>query len=404
VVTCGWFSAPRPPEGLDGPAAALPWLGLPLRERQERAFLEARQAVDSIVVGGGEEPAEGPRLLVREDVAITQATVRDALALVRGRDEDLRFVLGDRSGSFLDELCLGRDEPLLVYLAGGTPTLQRVLAATPVELDPQERLVEVPVPGEAGADLVELPLTERLMHPTGHWLQLLWANLLGLAPFLWRGLAGRNVVETAIRLSWAVARAGSVNPARVGARLVRRGRGCRIHPSAVVEGCWLGDGVEVGANAVVRGSVLADGAIVEDQGLAEFVVLGPGARVQRQGLAKLSVVGPRAAVGGMIQLAVVDREAQVKLGAHLMDMAVDQGVRVSVGGRLVDAPLGLAGVCVGRRTVVGAGLRVAPGRALPPGLAILPPLADVIQRIPEGLSGAVTVANGSLVPLERGRR
>ncbi|RME28228.1 MAG: hypothetical protein D6798_02855, partial [Deltaproteobacteria bacterium] len=306
MVTGGWFAAPRPPEGLDGPAASLPWLGLPLRERQERAFLEARQAVHSTVVGRegaageqaeGDAPAPGPRLLVREDVALTQATVRDALARVQGRREDLRFVLGGRSGAFLEELGLGRDEPLLVYIADGVPTAERIREAAPVELDPQERLIQVPVPGEAGADMIELPLTERLMHPAGHWLQLLWANLLGLAPFLWRGLAGRNVVETAIRLTWAVVRAGSVDPARVGARLVRRGRGCRIHPSAVVEGCWLGDGVEIGAQAVVRGAVLADGAIVEDQGLAEFVVLGPGARIQRQGLAKLSVVGARAAVG-----------------------------------------------------------------------------------------------------------
>ncbi|RME23954.1 MAG: hypothetical protein D6798_12430, partial [Deltaproteobacteria bacterium] len=115
----------------------------------------------------------------------------------------------------------------------------------------------------------------------------------------------------------------------------------------------------------------------------------------------LSVVGARAAVGGMIQLAVVDREAQVKLGAHLMDMSVDQGVRVRAGGRLVTAPLGLAGVCVGRRTIVGAGLRVAPGRALPPGLSIVPPLGEVVQRIPDGLQGTVTVSDGRLVPLER---
>ncbi len=411
MVTCGWFKAPRPPEGLEGEAGALPWLGLPLRERQERAFLEARQAVDPVVVGSGGvgssgdgagegQAAPGPRLLVREDVAIAATTVDDALALVSGRTDDLVLRLGGRCGAFADELAFGRNEPLLAWIPQGTPSLERIAAAQVVELDPQERLVELPVPGEAGADIVELPLTERILHPAGHWLQLLWANMLGLAPFLWRGLAGRNVVEAGFRLGWAAVRAGSTSPARVLGKLGRSGKDCRIHPSAVVEGCWLGDGVQIGAGALVRGSVLADGAVVEDQAMVEMSIVAPGARIQRQALAKLSIIGARAGIGGMIQLAVVDAGGQVKIGAHLMDMTVDQGARVLVGDRLVDAPLGLAGVCVGARTVVGAGVRIAPGRCLPPDLAIAPPPAQVVRRIPAGIRGVVTVEGGSLVPLQ----
>ena len=393
----GWFLSPRGPEGLAGSLAELPLLGLPLRERQERAFLEQRIRFHPAVVGRDADPASGPRLLVREDVALGAATVADAVALGQARGRDLVFRLGGRSGAFAQELALGRDEPLLAWLHEGVPDLERIAAAEVVELDPQERLVQVPVPGEAGASLVELPLTERLMHPAGHWLQLLWANLLGMAPFLWRGLVGRNPVEAAWSLGWAAARAGSVSPPLVAARLGRQGRRCRIHPSAVVEGCWLGDDVVIDAGAVVRGAVLADGVTVEEQALAEFSVLSPGVRIQRKALVKFSVVGARAALGGLVQLSVIDRDAQVKVGAHLMDMALDQGVRVQVGDRRVEAPLGLAGVCVGAGTLVGGGVRVAPGRALPPGLAVIPPPESLVMRIPPGLSGTVTVRDGALV-------
>lgn len=403
-MTGGWFKAPREPEGVSGPAAELPLLGLPLRERQERAFLEARIPLDQAVLGRQPLEGTGARLLVREDVALAAATVRDALQVVGQGSGDRSFVLGERSGAFAGELAFGRDEPLLVYLAQGQPDLERVAAAERTVLDPDERLVQVPVPGEAGADLVELPLTERILHPAGHWLQLLWANLLGMAPFLWRGLAGRNPVEAAVRLGWAALRAGSVQPVRVIGRLGRVGRDCRIHPSAVVEGCWIGDGVEIGPGAVVRGAVLADGVRVEEQALVELAVVSPGAIVQRQALVKLSVLGARSAVGGMVQLGVVDRDAQVKIGAHLMDMALDQGVRVLVGERLQPAPLGLAGVCVGAGSFVASGVRVAPGRALPPGLRVVPPPGDVLQRIPGGLSGTVTVRGGSLVPVDESRR
>ncbi|NOY27606.1 MAG: hypothetical protein GXP62_17210, partial [Oligoflexia bacterium] len=184
--------APRRPEGLAGEHADLPWLGLSLRERQERAFLERRFPVHPGVVGRDSDLAEGARLLVRQDVALGGAAIEDAIALGKARGCDLVFRLGGRAGAFADEIALGRDEPLLAYLFEGKPSLDRIHAAQLVELDPKERIVEVPAPGEAGVALVELPLTERLMLPAGHWLQLLWANLLALGPFLWRSLAGRN--------------------------------------------------------------------------------------------------------------------------------------------------------------------------------------------------------------------
>lgn len=397
MVMGGWFLAPRSPEGLAGQAGDLLLLGLPLRERQERAFLERRLRLHPAIVGLDPDPAPGPRLLVRQDVAISGATVDDAARLGAQRGADCRFVLGGRSGAFAQEIALGRDEPLLVYLHEGVPDLERIARAPTVELDPNERLIEVPVPGETGASLVELPLTERLLLPCGHWLQLLWSNLLGMAPFLWRGLAGRNVLEMGWHLGAAVLASGSLSPPIVAARLGRRGKGCRVHRSAVVEGCWLGDGVDIGAGAVVRGAVLADGAAVEDQAMVELSVLGPAARVQRMGLVKYSLLGARSSVGGLVQLSVIDRDAQVKVGSHLMDMALDQGVSVRVGGRSVAAPLGLAGVCVGAGTLIGGGVRVAPGRAIPGGLAVIAPPEGLLLRVPEGLSGTVTVRNGSLV-------
>jgi hypothetical protein len=236
----------------------------------------------------------------------------------------------------------------------------------------------------------------------GHWLQLLWANLLGLGPNLWRLLAGRNVLEMAVHLGWGSLRARSVDPRRILAALGRRGRRCRIHPTAVVEGCSLGDEVEIGAGAVVRGSVLGDGVVVEDQALVEMSVLASLARVQRKSLVKFSVIRSRASVAGVMQLGVVDMDASVKHGAVLMDMALGQGVQVRVGEQLRDAPLGLAGVCVGARTVVGSGVQVAPGRCLPPDLRVVPSGASLLRSIPDDIEGPVEVRDGRLVALGGG--
>ena len=132
--------------------------------------------------------------------------------------------------------------------------------------------------------------------------------------------------------------------------------------------------------------------------MVEFSVMAPVARVQRQGMLKFSVLRQRAAHAGVMQLGVLDRGAAVKRGAFLMDMALGQQVKLKVGERLLTAPLGMAGVCVGRDAIVGLGVNVAGGRAIPPGLQITSE-SDVLIRIPRGLSGRVVVRNGTLESL-----
>ena len=138
--------------------------------------------------------------------------------------------------------------------------------------------------------------------PTWHWLQLIWANLLGLGPVLVAWIDGTKHRRGAVQGIWAVLRARSLPRLRVGAKLGRRGKRCRIHPSAVVEGCWLEDDVEIGANAVVRGCVIGHGVVIEDLAMVEFSVLDAGAQVQRQAMVKFSTLSRGAAVGGLMQL------------------------------------------------------------------------------------------------------
>jgi len=391
-VVAGRFPCPHPLVGLSGPVGGRPWLGLLVADRQERAFLECRIPFDE------EMPEDRIRLLVREDVVLTQDAVQ-AMLEVAG-DEDVAWSTGGRAGVFHQQIALGDAGPWFVALApGGAVTEARIAAATPTEIDLKERLLTFPL-SEAhhGVAAVELPITDRLVLPTRHWLQLLWANLLGLGPHLWRSLIGRNILQVLRRGGWALLRAGSLNPRRIGAKLGRKGKGCQIHSSAVVEGCWLGDDVEIGAGAVVRGSVLADGASVEDLALVEFSVLGPGARVQRQAMVKFSVLGVNSAAGGLMQLGTLDRNAALKRTGVLMDMALGQGVEVIVDGARVPAPLGLAGVCVGEGSVVGAGVQVAPGRVIPPGIQVVSGPDTTLCRIPEDAEGTMMVRDGGLEP------
>lgn len=227
-----------------------------------------------------------------------------------------------------------------------------------------------------------------------HWLQLLWANLFALGPFLWADLVGKGPLAL-LRLFWALLKARSTDPFVIAGALTTRAPKVSIHPSAVVEGCSLGTGVKIGAGAFVRGCIVGEGSIIEEQTLVEFSVLGPGTRIQRRAGAKFSLFEEAATHAGVMQLGVIGRDAMVKHGAALMDMALGQPVRINVRGKRVEAPFGLAGVCVGPRAIIGEGIKIAPGRVIPPGLTLLPATDNMLTHpdVPPGCTRAQQKAN-----------
>ena len=260
------------------------------------------------------------------------------------------------------------------------------------EIDAEER--EIPGNALPSGPLV---VADAWILPVGHWTQLLWANLLALGPYLWASLIGNGPAAIG-RLGWAAVRAASTAPEDIASKLNRLGTGARIHRSATVEGCVLGARARVGAGAVVRGAVLGDDAVVEDLAMVEGTVIGRGARVQRLAMAKFSVIEEEAAFAGIMQLGVVGRKASVKHAATLMDMTLGQEVRVRVGDRLVPAPHGLCGVCVGDGAILASGVRVAPGRAIPPGLEVLLDPDSILTRVDAEATGRVVIRGGRAVP------
>lgn len=352
-------------EGLLGAVGDRTFLDGTVREAQARAL-------------AGAEGVVGPR-----DAVYSALAVRETLALGRARGA-VRVVPTLTAGAAV--VAFAGPPPALLH-GGGDPA--------EVALDAREH--EVPGVLLPGGGALRVP--DAYVLPVRHWVELLWANLLALGPFLWASLVGTGPTAVA-RLGWAALRAGSTRPDDLAARLNVLGQGATIHRDATVEGCVLGPGARVGAGSVVRGSVLGAGAVVEELAIVEGCVLGRGARVQRMAIAKYSLIEAEAAHAGGVQLGVVGRGASVKHGATLLDMAIGQGVRVRVGGRLVDAPFGMCGGCVGDRAVLGAGVLVAPGRAVPPGVEIVADPSSMLRvlDLPAGCTRARAVG-GRLEPL-----
>lgn len=360
------FPVSKYAESLSGPISEWPLLGLSLRERQERAILWA----------GGSWAKEGgeAQVWIREDAFVSEDALKLFIQVIheRGARENAYYwnPTGDL-GALQSRVMFGDVVPLLFWFPNATASPD-FSSAQALDVEPKFHPFIVDVPKEQfGVDMINIPLTDYVVFPTRHWLQLLWANFIGLGPFLWREVGGRNFGWIAWRLFLSFFRTWSFHLPRLAAGIRRFGKKCRIHPTAVVEGSWLGDNVHVGANAVVRGCVVGDNVRIEDLAMVEFSILDMDAVVQRQAMVKFSLLRRNCSAAGVIQMGVMDVGSSLKRGSYLLDMTLGQSmVHVMVDGVRKEAPLGLAGCCVGTNTLVGLGVRVAPGRMIPSDLVI----------------------------------
>ena len=301
----------------------------------------------------------GPCLLLRERVAVRPEALRLAWELGRARGESCSFSLDGSAGEFLKSLPGDEAGPVLAYSSGG-PVPDHLGVWPQVVLPSEEKPLEIGLHQSSA----EIFLSDRLVLAVDHWVDLLWANLLGLGPRIWGRAVGRPAFWAVFRLAWAACRALSTRPEKIAARLTVAGEGSRIHPTAVVEACVLGRGVSVGAGAVLRGCILGDDTRVEELAVCEGVVTGERSLIQRQALLKYSVLGEEAAIGGATQLSVMGGQSSLKRGAYGMDQSFDGDVRYRSRGLLHKAPFGLLGICLAEDSKLGAGVSVAPGRSI----------------------------------------
>jgi hypothetical protein len=370
------------------------WLGRALADAQERALLLAGVRPES------DDPSR-ERIVFDAGTAFNAAGIEGLLALGRARQEPIQVAMPGHFGGLIEEASGGELPFLAAYLPGNgvEATREHVLRAPRVELDLPERSLDVPVPAEAfGADFVSIPLSDAFFFPTHQWTQALWANLLGLSPFLWRELAGYTWPTVVWRICCAVVRVRSIRPERVLTGLRRIGKGSVVHNGAILEGCWIGRDVQIGVGAVIRGCVVGDGAVIEAGAYAEYSVLGPGVRLEGRARVAFSVMERRSHCGGDLLMSFVGPEARVDGGVVLRDIGAEQGSKVQGRSGAFTPPLGRIGVGLGARARLREGCRVSSSIFLPPGCDVAAIPAARLERMPEVGEGEFVIADGGLVP------
>jgi carbonic anhydrase/acetyltransferase-like protein (isoleucine patch superfamily) len=404
-------------EGLGDLAREAPLGNRPLAERQREVFAGEGFAVED--VDAPEQVRDREFLLFVDNLYVSPALLRAFLKAWRRDAASAPCAqMAITEGTFTAFSGFAGEQPPVMagsargYRYGlyagrqGPPTAVSLQSAQPVFVDAGRRRLTIPFSSRLPtmSDL-HLPVTDHVAFELTSWVHLWMANLAFIAvTFMGRVRSLRGLAWLTARAVLGVLTAFSLRPYSVALSIlgkwVIRGRGCRIHPRAVVEASILGRGVDIGPLCIVRGSILGDRVRVLEQSVVDGSVLGDDVLVNPQGLVKATVAYPRA-VFSWIQAGVVGEGAFLGTLCRPLDMKVEGDVRVRHRGRLIGTGLSFLGCCIGHRAFVSADSVIAPGRLIPNDHRIVSDDTRHIREIPEGLpvDGLLVDRDGVVQPI-----
>jgi NDP-sugar pyrophosphorylase family protein len=257
-----------------------------------------------------------------------------------------------------------------------------------------------------GAPMMTMPLTSTIALRVRHWVHVLRvAHLLPQVEILER--ASSSPLSTLLRAASALRFNTRSRERALKAAFVYRGRRAFVHPTACVEASVLGDDVYVGAHAYVTGSVLGHRTFVEERAHVNASTVGNDTYISRNStVSACNVFGDTDACTNGIQGCVIAERSGLTTFARPLDVVYGADVQVMDGGVLRSAGPLPCGVAFGADVFVGAGVTIAPGRAVPPGVRLVMQPDDVLRTIPIDTPPGTfaTVAEGALLVLPSSKK
>ncbi|MEQ8273246.1 MAG: hypothetical protein RMA76_11685 [Deltaproteobacteria bacterium] len=394
VIASGTHIAP-----FGDPVADIPIGDATLRETQDRLF--AKLGLQVVRVDSADDiPQDEDRIVTWDDVYFTRRVLKDFLKRWK-RDRTVRLALPIDS-TFFAQFSWHQDvdiaDGLAMYRFYGAPRGQGLDAAAPLGVIYEERRIEVRVPHFVNEQGIWVhPLTSSVCLHVRHWVHVLdasrlavqvkWVDQIVGAPWWGAWVLVKALLFRRGRMLWRVMSAAN-----------RFGRDVDVHPTARVEGAFLGDGVRVGAQALVRGSIVGAGTVIEDRANVAYSTIGADCFVSKYTLIYNSAVMDGTNAGMSMQMCLAGRRAALTPRATPTDTLGGSKIKVRVGDEFVEVPHDVLGSCFGHDTFIGPDVFVAPGRELPNGLKLYPAPGRVLAKIPEQIdpSRSYVVRDGTI--------
>jgi carbonic anhydrase/acetyltransferase-like protein (isoleucine patch superfamily) len=171
------------------------------------------------------------------------------------------------------------------------------------------------------------------------------------------------------------------------------GKRTRIHPTAVVEGCVVGDDVEIGPFACLRSSVICDGTVIRERSAVTMSFVGERAFLGGCDVLNSYIGCETAIFGPKLYNAVFGERGLLGGASGFGDFLIGNGpVVATIEGKKVPSNLWLLASAVGDDCFVGSNMVFAPGQTIPDGTRVFD---HGLVKFAPATSGGTYVVSGS---------
>ncbi len=228
--------------------------------------------------------------------------------------------------------------------------------------------------------------------PIAHWFDLQTASSLYcrelvtrlISPF--HGRVPAPILRWFTGSPWVMSKCNSI------------GKRTRIHRTAILEGCVVGDGVEIGPFAYLRSSVIGDHAVIREKSSIKMSYVGPRAFVMGSDIVNSYVGAETAIFTPMLYNAVFGERGFLSGGSGFADFILGAAsIPATIEGKQVPSGLPFLASGVGDDCFIGANMIFAPGRTIPDGTHLLD--HGLIKQVPTRPDGTYVVSGSELVQI-----
>lgn len=379
---------PRPLPPFQKPASQVRFKDGTLRERLEAQLRAAKCEV--VAVDAPPSPVPARSIVVSDDVVLSQKLLKRFLAAIPDRSKSYQLEI--ESGRF--RMIAVRSEPAswkllpLTYHGDGD--------ATPEPLRMQPKVVLEVTEG----------LPARVQHITdicvyafdiwavtvAYWFDLTTATSLycreyaagTIMPF--RGRVPDRIVDWFAKTPFFMNRTNSI------------GKRCRIHPTAILQGCVIGDDVEIGPFCYLRSAVIGDRTILRERCSVKVAYLGPGTFLGGTDIINCYIGAETTIVAPMLYHLVFGERGFLSGGCGFADFIIGaSSIPVTIEGKQVQSGLPWLGSGVGDDVWIGANMIFAPGRTIPDGTQLLD--HGLIKQVPTKPNGTYVRSGDDFVQI-----
>jgi len=178
----------------------------------------------------------------------------------------------------------------------------------------------------------------------------------------------------------------------------RIGKKTRIHRTAILEGCVVGDGVEIGPYAYLRSSVIGDGAVIREKSSIKMSYIGPKAFIMGSDVVNTYVGAETSIFTPMLYNVLFGERGFLSGGSGFADFILGAAsIPATINGKQVQSGLPFLASGIGDDCFIGANLLFAPGRTIPDGTKLLD--HGLIKQVPTKPDGSFVVSGTDLVQI-----